>query len=221
MHASALGRRGMVQLIGGGVLAAAFVRPAWSAPSDLLFNVFRKGSMIGTHRIGFAGDAERLSVTNLLDLTVKVAFITVYRYEQSGEDEWQKDILVRTRVATNDDGDKSIVAAKSRDGQLAVEGPRGSYAAPLGAMTDLSFWNQAITRGNPVIDSQNGELIDIKVQPSTRETLEVLGRKIETERFPMAGTRGRSGTVWYDDEGKLVRALVLTRGETLTYELAA
>ena len=123
MHASALGRRGMVQLIGGGVLAAAFVRPAWSAPSDLLFNVFRKGSMIGTHRIGFAGDAERLSVTNLLDLTVKVAFITVYRYEQSGEDEWQKDILVRTRVATNDDGDKSIVAANRAMASLRSRDP--------------------------------------------------------------------------------------------------
>ena len=38
----------------------------------------------------------------------------------------------------------------------------------------------------------------------------------------MAATKGRSGTVWYDDAGgNLVKAIVLTRGETLNYELAA
>ena len=37
----------------------------------------------------------------------------------------------------------------------------------------------------------------------------------------MAATKGRSGTVWYDDAGGLVKAIVLTRGETLAYALAA
>jgi hypothetical protein len=88
-------------------------------------------------------------------------------------------------------------------------------------MTDISFWNQAITRGAPVIDSQSGDLIDITIKPSSRENLDVLGRSVETDRFPMVGTHGRSGTVWYDLAGNLVRALVVTRGETLSYELAA
>ena len=45
-----------------------------------------------------------LQVTSRLDLAVKVAFITAYRYEQTGEDEWRDDVLVRTRIQTNDDG---------------------------------------------------------------------------------------------------------------------
>jgi hypothetical protein len=52
------------------------------------------------------------------------------------------------------------------------------------------------------------------------ERIEVLGRAIEAQRFPMATTKGRSGTVCYDDGGNLVKAVVLTRGETLNYELA-
>jgi hypothetical protein len=35
----------------------------------------------------------------------------------------------------------------------------------------------------------------------------------------MAVTKGRSGTVWYDDAGNLVKAIVLTRGETVTHWL--
>ncbi len=88
-------------------------------------------------------------------------------------------------------------------------------------MTDLSFWNQAITRGQPLIDSQNGELIKIEVKAGTAERIEVQGRMVDAERFAMAATKGRSGTVWYDADGNLIKAIVLTRGETLNYELAA
>ena len=49
----------------------------------------------------------------------------------------------------------------------------------------------------------------------------VRGQTIEARRFNMAGTKGRSGTLWYDDAGSLVRAVVVTRGETLDYEFAA
>lgn len=221
MSASAVSRRCWLALTGGGALAAGFVGPALGLSSSRVFNVIRKGSTIGTHQIDFGGDSGHLTVSNRIDLAVKIAFVTAYRYEQRGEDVWQSDVLVRTRIETNDDGEKSVVIAESSDGQLAVQGPKGSYATPLGAMTDLSFWNRAITQGAPVIDSQNGDLIDITVKPSVSEQLTVLGRTIETERFPMAGTRGRSGTVWYDPDGNLVRAIVLTRGETLTYELAS
>ena len=160
-------------------------------------------------------------MTSRLDLAVKVAFITAYRYEQTGEDVWEDDVLVQTRIKTNDDGKDSLVVAEARDGKLAVTGPTGNYDTALGAMTDLSFWNQAITRGQPLIDSQNGELIKIQVKAGTAERIEVQGRMVDAERFAMAATKGRSGTVWYDADGNLIKAIVLTRGETLNYELAA
>ena len=47
----------------------------------------------------------------------------------------------------------------------------------------------------------------------------VRGQAVEVPRFSMTGTKGRSGSVWYDDAGSLVKAVVTTRGETLGYEL--
>jgi hypothetical protein len=38
-------------------------------------------------------------------------------------------------------------------------------------MTDLCFWNQAVTRGPPLIDSQTGERIKIEVAPGSREQM--------------------------------------------------
>ena len=215
------GRRGALTLVGGGLLALGGARPALAVPTDVTFNVIRKGTQIGTHQIRFEETDGALAVTSELDLAVKVAFITAYRYRQIGRDEWQGDVLQRTRIETHDDGKDTVVVAEARDGQLAVEGLTGSYTTPLGAMTDLSFWNEAITRGQRVIDSQTAELINIEVEPGVREQIELRGKTTEARRFAMAATKGRSGTVWYDDAGNLVKAIVLTRGETLNYELAA
>jgi hypothetical protein len=217
-----LSRRQAIALAGGGVAVVSLVNPAAAtASTDVRFNVYRKGSAIGTHVIRFSQAGGTLKVASQVDLQVKVAFITVYRYEQTGNDDWENDVLVRTRIQTNDDGKDTLVVAEARDGQLAVEGPAGSYATQLGAMTDLGFWNEAITRGPPLVDSQTGELIKVRVEPGTRERIVVRGQTIEARRFNMAGTKGRSGTLWYDDAGSLVRAVVITRGETLDYELAA
>jgi Family of unknown function (DUF6134) len=216
-------RRRAVALVGGGFAAAALGRAARAdrLPSDLAFVVYRKGSRIGTHTIGFAavGGGER--VTSRVELAVKMAFVTVYRYEQTGEDEWRDGALVRTRIRTNDDGRDFLVEAEAEGGALAISGAAGRYEAKLGTMTDLNFWNEAITRQARLIDSQNGELVQIAVRPEPTETIPVLGRAVQARRFAMTGTKGRSGTVWYDPDGRLVKAAVVTRGETLAYELAA
>ena len=199
MLQSALDRRRMLTAVGGGALAMTFAGTAWSMPANQVFNVSRKGSVIGTHAIEFAGDAANLKVANRIKLAVKIAFVTAYRYEQIGEDEWKDDVLVRTRIKTNDDGENTLVVAESKDGKLAVQGPNGSSMAPLGAMTDISFWNHAITRGAPVIDSQSGDLIDIKIKPSSRGDFSTCWAvRSRPTGFPWSArmaARARSGTI--------------------------
>src|SRR3954447_12052384 len=218
-----LGRRQAIALAGSGMLALGFGKhAAATAPTDLQLNVFRQGSPIGTHVIRFSQAGGTLQVASEVDLRVKVAFITVYSYRQTSNDDWEDEVLVRSRIQTDDNGKDTSVEAEARDGKLAVEGPAGSYTTPLGAMTDISFWNEAITKGPALVDSQSAELIKIQVEAAaTRERIEVRGQPVEARRFAMTGTKGRSGTVWYDDTGSLVKAVVITRGETLGYELAA
>ena len=167
-----LGRRKVIALAGSGMLAIGFVnRTRAAAPADIQLNVYRKGSPIGTHAIRFSQNGDTLKVTTQIDLRVKVAFITVYSYQQTANDDWENGVLVRTRIQTNDDGKETLVQAEARDGQL------------------------------------------------TKEPIMVRGQAVEARRFSMTGTKGRSGSVWYDDSGSLVKAVVTTRGETLAYEL--
>jgi hypothetical protein len=71
-----------------------------------------------------------------------------------------------------------------------------------------------------MVDSQTADLIKIRVERRARERIVVRGQTIEARRFDMAGTKGRSGSVWYDDAGSVVQVVVTTRGETLHYQLA-
>ena len=214
-----LGRRQAIALAGSGMVVGFVNRVVAAAPANIQLNVYRKGSLIGTHVIRFSQTSSILKVTSQIDLQVKVAFITVYSYQQTANDDWENGVLVRSRIQTNDDGKETLVQAEVRDGQLAVQGPSGSSTTQLGAMTDISFWNQAITQGPALIDSQTAELIKIQVEGGTKERIMVRGQAVEARRFSMTGTKGRSGSVWYDDAGSLMKAIVTTRGETLDYEL--
>jgi hypothetical protein len=159
-----LDRRKALVLAGSGMVAISFgSRAAAATPADIPLNVYRKGSPIGTHVIRFSQADSTLKVTSQIDLRVKVAFITVYSYQQTANDDWENGVLVRTRIQTNDDGKETLVQAEARDNQLAIQGPSGSSMSPLGAMTDISFWNRAITKGPALIDSQTAELITIQV----------------------------------------------------------
>jgi hypothetical protein len=222
----AVGRRGALALIGCGAMTAGLARPRpvlaeGGGPSDLRFDVYRKGARIGEHAVRFTPTAQGQLVASRIELAVKVAFITAYRYVQDGEDEWRQGVLVGTNIATDDDGSKTLVTAAARGDRLHVSGPAGEYDLDLGTMTDLNFWNEGITRQARLIDSQNGEPIKVAVTPDSVERMPMRGRMIEARRFAMSSTKGRSGTVWYDADGTLVKAVVYTRGERLDYQLAA
>jgi hypothetical protein len=217
-------RRGALGLIGGGLLVGPTL-PAWAAGAaplrDLRFDVHRKGTKIGEHSVRFSPTRDGRRAVTEVELAVKVAFITAYRYSQSGEDIWRDDgVLVSTRIRTVDDGRETLVTIAPQDGKLKVSGPEAGYALPFGAMTDLNFWNQAITRQSRLIDSQTGALVGIAVKPDAVEKLDLGGRIVAARRFAMSASKGRGGTAWYDEAGGLVKAVVVTRGEMLEYRLA-
>jgi hypothetical protein len=221
-RSDAMARRGAIALVGGGIAGAMLPSCGHAAsPSRLAFDVHLKGSRIGEHSLRFTPTPHGQRVTSRVDLAVKMAFVTVYRYRQTALDEWHDGTLVGTRIATDDDGEESLVVATARGRQLLVSGPKGDYALALGSMTDLNFWNEAITRQAHLIDSQNGELLEVAVTPDRTERVTVHGTLVEARRFAMSSTKGRSGTIWYDAAGNLVQATVHTRGHRLDYRLAA
>ena len=204
---------------GRGTLAAD------ALPPDLLFDVTRKDSRVGSVQVRFHPDGAGLAVSSGWDLAVKIAFVTVYTYRQDADDRWRAGRLVRSDVTTDDNGRKTEVRLREEAGALQVDGPAGAYTTAPGTMTDVCFWNIAVTTQRQLIDGQNGDLAPLRAVLPVEETITVQGRPLPTTRYGFASTPSRhgherDGQIWYDRTGRWVRTEINTHGDHLSLTLA-
>lgn len=222
-------RRGLIGIGMGAALAPVAMPMAWAAPStalaspgDIAFSVWRKGERIGTHSVRFVQQGPVLAARSEIELTVKLAFITVFSYRQSAEDRWQNGNLISANYETEENGKETVVQARADGAKLVVDGPMGTVRPNIGTMSDVCFWNKAIVSQRRLIDSQTGEMATMDQEGALGiEQVDVAGRMVEAEHFRLAASKGRGGEVWYDKSGRLVQALIQTRGETLSYRALA
>ena len=96
-------RRRLLLAGGGGLVCAlAGLRPAAAGelPKGAVnrtFEIFRKGERIGRNRVVFRPTGSGFEVATEIDIAVKMAFITAYRYRQEANDRWQNG-LCHTRA---------------------------------------------------------------------------------------------------------------------------
>ncbi len=192
-------------------------------PLDRHFAIFRDGEEIGRHDVRFTATESGLEVSTDIDITVKVAFLTAFRYEQHARDQWTDGLLVESRVSTNDNGARSETSLRARGNDLDVEGgiENRVLRVPLGTMTDIAFWNLAIVRQRVLVDLQLAELTSLAARPTGTEEVEVAGARIAAERYTVDAQSGRNGDIWYDAAGNWVKGVMVARGEKLEYRLLA
>ncbi len=206
------GAAGLMLAPGLGSLAA------FAMPADIAFDIIRKGEKIGVHEVRFTalGEGEFEVHTNV-DVAVRLGFITLYRFEQEITEVWRRGAMVEARGITNDDGEKARLRAALEGGELTIEGLAGRQKAPLGAMTDIAFWNPKIARQDQIVDTWLGQLAPLLVGAGDVEEIELRGRRLRTRRFSFVANRGRSGKVWYDEAGVWVRGYLKTPSAELDY----
>jgi hypothetical protein len=189
-------------LVGGALLAAlpSVSRAALPVPTGnrLGFDIIRNGKRLGAHVLTFERDDDSLVVRVSVELVVKAAFITLYRYRHSAIERWAGDKVVELETSTDDHGKKFAVTGR-RDGRgLVIEGtgtPR--YVAPANALP-ATHWNRRQLDG-PWINTQDGKLARPRV---TRQGAD----DIQTARagFLRATHFALSGDVefdlWYDNQ---------------------
>jgi len=142
-------------------LVIAFVAaPASALPQTLEFDVLREGSPIGGHRVTIDTRDGETHVDIAIDLSVRFAFVTLYRYTHRSTEVWRAGRLIALDAQTDDNGERTRVQARARDGALAVTGSGGDYLAPADAIP-TSYWNPDQVARRRLLDTQSGKLIDV------------------------------------------------------------
>ncbi len=163
-----LDRRRALGLLGvGGAMVVADRGQAASSdqmPTPLRYLAYVDGSRSGTQDIEFVPREGGFTVMSSLCFRLELAFVTLYRYQQTGQEDWKDGKLLGFEYVTNNDGATSHVTAQ-RDGSdnFSVTGQNGQRTVPGDAMV-ASFWNAAILDCPHIIDPRTGELATFSVR---------------------------------------------------------
>ena len=204
----------------GPQLAYAATPPALPFPplQPLSFRIMRKGAQIGTHAITFAGSqADALTATIDVDIAVRFAFITVFRYTHNNVEKWAGGQFMSMDAKTDYNGEAAYASVlRGKDG-LAVEGSKAPhYIAPSNALA-ATHWNSAELRG-PMINPENGMLLDPKIADEGHCNVALAsGASVPATKFAWRGKDNLD--LWYEPNGQWASLNAQAKdGSTLSYE---
>jgi hypothetical protein len=191
--------------------------------NQLIFSAYRNGQPIGTHRLDFDRQGERLVVATSIELAVKVVGITAYRYTHRGREIWLGKALVSFDSSTDDDGKPYTVRASRDQGQLRVERTSPAAGDPVRDLlpADLlpsTHWNIHQASQGFLLNAQKGTRERITVTAAGRETVRTRSGVIAATRHRYEG--GLRMDQWFDDRGRWIRSrFVVFDGSTIDYVL--
>jgi len=167
------------------------------------FTVLRDGDNVGTHHIDFRQTGDALEVDIKTRIAVKLAFITVFRYEHDGHEVWRDNKLVSMETKTHDDGDEhQLVATANGSGEIKIVGD-GEERTAKASVIPASLWNSTFIESKELLNSLVGTDLAIDVAFKGEEPVTVHGDQVLARHYSMTGDFERE--LWYDSDWVLVK----------------
>lgn len=206
------------------LFGSMLITPAWSqqTPQDedqvWRFQVYVDAKAIGFHefRVHQQGDQQVLS--SVAEFEYKLMFVTLYRYQHRNEEVWQDGCLSRIESSTDANGKDYAVAGEQNADGFKVDGSKGSAILPDCVMS-FAYWNQEFLQATQLLNTQDGDYMDVEVTEPTSELLLIQGQPVATQRYQLKAKK-LNLDLWYSQQGEwLALQSQYDNGRTLRYEL--
>ena len=186
-------------------------------PKGLEFDVYRKGSRVGRHKVKFKQKNGQLLVESEFKLKVKVLFVTAYKFVFEATGVWVDGALQSMKGDVNDNGKKiKIDASLGEDGKFYTTGKKGDFVANSWVYP-TNHWNVGAVDQSVVLNTLTGNLAQVEVVRHGIETVNTEAGPVAAEKFEYTGDL-RDTNVWYDSEGRWVKMVFTTKaGETISH----
>jgi hypothetical protein len=180
----------------------------------------RHGSPIGSHRVTFRPDGNRLIVATRVQVAVRVLFFTAFRFTHEAEEVWRSDRLVSVMSTTDDNGTLRQVSGHAVADGFRITGEDGPFLASGHLLTSNAPWDSRIVRETRLIDVQHGGEIGLVTKQLGDEYVDTPHGTLRASRHHMI-TPYYAGSVFHDRDGRWVKSVLELRGEHVEYALAA
>jgi hypothetical protein len=170
--------------------------------TTLNFAVTRNGDPIGTTTVRLQRDGRRLVAEIGTRIQVRIASITVYRFEQRETERWLDGELVGLNAVTNDNGTVNRVSAARSGDKLAVNAD-GKVTEVDAAIAPASLWNAQLVKKTIALNSKDGSLMPVSVIDYGKEQLVLQGRPTTAHHYSIKTNLPHD--VWYDEAQRLLK----------------
>jgi Family of unknown function (DUF6134) len=180
------------------------------------FAITRNGDQIGTHSINLNRTGAETSVSIVTDLTVKVLFVTAYRFQYTASERWLNGRLVALNATTDDNGTRHQVSVVTAGTTLQIDAD-GKTARLDRTIIPATLWNPELMRRPVMLDTQEGQVLPLTVVDQGPEDLTIDSRVIKAHHYIMKSKYSQD--VWYDDQQHLVQVkLIGPDGSVIMYK---
>jgi len=174
----------------------AFVIPNFTYAQEWKFDALLNDKIIGQHTFIYE-DEKTISNANFKFEYLFMDFI----YQHKSTETWQGDCLKTILSKTDDDGDLYEVSGHIGNDQFLVTTNNKAAELPTCVMT-FAYGNPKILDQKKLMNSQNGEYLDVDIQFLRQESHMVKGKDILTDLWQIEAKGVEEDLLvhlWYDE----------------------
>jgi hypothetical protein len=190
------------------------------AASSRRFSVLYKGRRIGAHTIDYSSESGETRVNTEINLSVKVAFFTVFAFRHRSEEIWREGQLMSLKSETVEHGETLHVEGEATPEGFRVLSKAGPFIAAAATLTSNSLWTPAVLEQETVVDAQHGGIIGVSARKLADEDIVIGDRQVRATRYAFI-TPYLAGSIWYDEQDLWVHGEFERDGSRIQYQLDA
>lgn len=161
------------------------------------FRVTLDEKEIGFHDF-FLDEEEDLSrLTSNATFEYKLLFVKLFEYQHRNEETWKGNCLTSIDSTTDSNGEPFQVRGRADENSFNVQATGGMAELPPCVMS-FAYWNPEFLRQEQLLNTQNGEFMQVRVDPPEADLLSFRGQTHSASRY-----RLRAGELdlllWYSD----------------------
>jgi hypothetical protein len=194
-----------------------FASAAEAPEREWRFRVYLDDKEIGSHNFFLTEGEDGKELRSEAQFVYKLLFVKLYEYLHSNTETWQGDCLAGIESETDANGKPYRVSGERDADGFRVSGSKGEAVLPDCVMS-FAYWNPDFLQQQRLLNAQNGDYVEIEVQPPASDELEVRGSVQPARRYQL--TAGELEIkLWYSLDREWLALESVTDGRSLRYEL--
>jgi len=182
------------------------------------FRVYLDDREIGYHNFYLQQSGDMRVLRSEANFEYRLMFVKLFHYEHENRETWNGDCLRSVESRTDSNGEPYRVDGRVEPGRFRVDGSAGEADLPECVMS-FAYWNPAFLDQGRLLNTQNGEFLDVEISPPIAEQLLVRGEQQSSFRYRLEAGELRLD-LWYSANNEwLALESEVRGGRKLRYEL--